>query len=170
MKRRFFLILGSLVGLSPYIFGSGKKRYLANETVKEVEKTIQAVQEHLFPEGSKIPSARAMAATPYLFDAIGDKRYDKDIRAFVIEGAKALELREKGRFAEFNEKEKERALREYEKTNYGSRWLGRIMTLTMEGMFGDPVYGSNIKKSGWRALHTKGGDPRPKTRYIYDQI
>jgi hypothetical protein len=164
MQRRNFLILGSLVGLSPYAVG--KTTHLTDKTVKEVKKTIQAVQEHFFPEGSKIPSARSMYSTQYLLDAITHESYDKDIRAFVIEGAKELELREKDQFTSLSYKEKERALRSYEETNYGSNWLGRIMTLTMEGMFGDPIYGSNTKESGWKALHTKGGNPRPKTRYI----
>jgi len=164
MRRRDFLILGSLVGLSPYAVS--KTTLLNNRTVKETEKTIQAVQEHLFPEGSKIPSARSMYATQYLFDAIGHESYDKDIRAFVIEGAKELEIREKGRFVSLSAVEKERALRSYEETDYGSNWLGRIITLTMEGMFGDPIYGSNIKGSGWKALNAYGGRPRPKTRYI----
>ena len=65
-----------------------------------------------------------------------------------------------------SEKEKERALRAYEQTNYGSSWLGRIMTLTMEGIFSDPIYGSNVKEAGWKSLGTYGGLPRPKTRYI----
>jgi len=164
MKRRNFLILGSLVGLSPY--AESKTVLLHKKTIKEVEKTIQAVQEHLFPIKNKIPSAQAMNATQYLFEAIAHESYDKDIRAFVIEGAKELELREKNQFISFSYQKKEEALRSYEKTNYGSNWIGRIMTLTMEGMFGDPIYGSNIKESGWKALHSYGGQPRPKTRYI----
>jgi hypothetical protein len=164
MQRRNFLILGTLVGLSPYAVS--KTVFLEDKTIKEVEQTIRAVQEHLFPEGSQIPSARSMYATQYLFDAIGHESYDKDIRAFVIEGAKELEIREKGRFVSLSRMEKERALRSYEETNYGSNWLGRIMTLTMEGMFGDPIYGSNVKESGWKALNAYGGQPRPKTRYI----
>jgi len=164
MQRRDFLILGSLVGLSPYAVS--KMVRLEDKTIKEVEKTIQAVQEHLFPEGSKIPSARSMHATQYLFDAIGHESYDKDIREFVIEGARELKVREKGRFVSLSAAEKEKALRSYEETNYGSNWLGRIMTLTMEGMFGDPIYGSNTKEFGWKALHSYGGQPRPKTRYI----
>jgi len=62
--------------------------------------------------------------------------------------------------------EKEKALRAYEESSYGRNWLSRIMTLTMEGMFGDPIYGSNVKESGWKALHAFGGQPRPKSRYI----
>jgi hypothetical protein len=101
-----------------------------------------------------------------LLETIIHSSYDKDIRQFVIEGAEELENREEGKFTALSEKEKERALRAYEETRYGSNWLSRIMTLTMEGMFSDPIYGSNVKEAGWKALGAYGGLPRPTTRYI----
>jgi len=164
MKRRKFLIVGSVFGLSSYLVG--KEDVSCSKALQDVEETIASVQQHLFPAGSKIPSAKSMHATEFLVETITHESYDKDIRAFVIEGAKELESREKGKFTSLSEKEKERALRAYEQTNYGSSWLGRIMTLTMEGIFSDPIYGSNVKEAGWKSLDTYGGLPRPKTRYI----
>ena len=164
MKRRNFLILGSVLGLSPYI--EAKEVSAFERSFKKVEATISAVQEHMFPKGSKIPSASSMNVTQFLFETITHKSYDKDIRVFVLEGAEELMQREKGQFTSMNSKAKEKALREYEETNYGSNWLSRIMTITMEGLFSDPLYGSNIKESGWKALGAYGGLPRPVSRYI----
>ena len=164
MKRRNFLILGSVLGLSPYIHAKELSTFA--RSFKKVEPTISAVQEHLFPKGSKIPSAVSMYVTHFLFETISHKSFDKDIRVFVIEGAEELMKREKGEFISMGSQEKEQALRAYEKTNYGSNWLSRIMTITMEGMFSDPIYGSNIKESGWKALGSYGGLPRPTSRYI----
>ena len=164
MKRRKFLILGSVLGLSPYI--TAKEISDFEKTFKKVEPIISAVQEHLFPEESKLPSAKSMHATQFLFETMLHKSFDKDIKAFVIEGARELERREKGRFISLSEEEKEKALRAYEKTNYGSHWLSRIMTLTIEGFFSDPIYGSNIQEAGWQAISSYGGLPRPTTRYI----
>ncbi|MBT8349300.1 MAG: gluconate 2-dehydrogenase subunit 3 family protein [Sulfurovum sp.] len=164
MKRRKFLILGSALGLSPYI--EAKEISDFEKTFKKVESTLSAVQGHLFPEGSKIPSAKSMIITQFLLETMMHRSFDKDIKAFVIEGAKELEKREKGRFTSMTVQEKEKALRAYEETNYGGNWLSRIMTLTMEGLFSDPIYGSNIKESGWQAISSYGGFPRPKTRYI----
>lgn len=163
-KRRAFLLWGSLLGISPYLHAKGMARY--EKAFKQVEPTIAAVQEHMFPEGSKLPSAKAVNATQFLFETVTHQSFDKDIRAFVLEGAKELITREKGRFISMSEEEKEEALRAYEKTRYGRAWLSRIMTLTMEGMFSDPIYGSNIKEAGWKAIDAYGGLPRPKTRYI----
>jgi len=164
MKRRKFLILGSALGLSPYI--KAKEISDFEKKFKKLEPILSVVQEHLFPEGSKIPSARSMNATQFLFETMMHKSFDKDIKAFVLEGAKELEKREKGRFMFMTVEDKEKALRAYEETNYGSNWLSRIMTLTMEGLFSDPIYGSNIKEAGWQAISSYGGFPRPKTRYM----
>ena len=166
MKRRNFLILGSVFGLSSTLMGKNNNNVIFSKSLKNVEKTIQSVQQHLFPEGSQIPSARSMNVTQFLLETITHPSYDKDIRVFVIEGAEELESREEGKFISLSNEEKERALRAYEETHYGSNWLSRIMTLTMEGMFSDPIYGSNVKEAGWKALGSYGGLPRPTTRYI----
>lgn len=164
IKRRQFLILGSLLGLSPYV--QAKEISTFEKEFKTIETTLFAVQQHMFPEGSKLPSAASMQVTQFVFETISHKSYDRDIKAFVLEGAKELHKREKGQFVSMTDQEKEKALRAYEETNYGSNWLSRILTLTMEGMFCDPVYGSNIKEGGWKALGAYGGFPRPKTRYM----
>ncbi|MEA3456015.1 MAG: gluconate 2-dehydrogenase subunit 3 family protein [Campylobacterota bacterium] len=166
MKRRKFLIIGSIVGLSCSLAGKNSRDAVLDKSLKSIEKTIQSVQEHLFPEGSKIPSAKSMNATQFLLETITHPTYDKDIRLFVIDGAEELKGREKGKFISYSGKEKERALRAYEETGYGSSWLSRIMTLTIEGIFSDPIYGSNVKEAGWKALGSYGGVPRPTVRYI----
>ncbi|UPT77469.1 gluconate 2-dehydrogenase subunit 3 family protein [Sulfurovum sp. XGS-02] len=164
MKRRKFLIFGSVLGLSPYIKAKGVSEF--EKTFKKVAPTLSAVQEHLFPEGSKLPSARSMKATQFLFETMMHQSFDRDIKAFVIEGAKELEKREQGRFISMTDQEKEKALRAYEETRYGRNWLSHIMTLTMEGLFSDPIYGSNIEEAGWQAISSYSGLPRPTTRYI----
>ena len=164
IKRRQFLILGSILGLSPYV--QAKSISTFEKEFKSIETTLFAVQQHMFPQGSKLPSAASMHVTQFVFETITHKSYDRDIKAFVLEGAKELHKREKGQFVSMTAQEKEKALRAYEETDYGSNWLSRILTLTMEGMFCDPVYGSNIKEGGWKALGAYGGFPRPKTRYM----
>lgn len=164
MKRRKFLIFGSVLGLSPYIQAKGLSEF--EKTFKKVAPTLLAVQDHLFPEGSKLPSAKSMNTIQFLFETMMHESFDRDIKAFVIEGAKELEKREKGSFLSMTAQEKEKALRAYEETRYGRNWLSHIMTLTMEGLFSDPIYGSNIKEAGWEAISSYSGLPRPTSRYI----
>ena len=164
MKRRKFLIFGSLMGMSPYM--QAKEKRIFEQEFKKVEATIAAVQEHMFPPQSKLPSAKEMGVIVFLYDTISHKSYDRDIRAFVLEGAQEFIRREKGHFLMMTHEEKEKALRSYEKTRYGSSWLERIMTLTMEGMFSDPVYGANRAELGWKSIDSYGGYPRAKGRYL----
>lgn len=164
MKRRKFLIVGSLLGLSSYVGAKEVSEY--EKEFKVVEPILRSVQEHFFPEGNNIPSARSMDLTQFLFDTMMHKSFDRDIKAFVLEGALELEKREKGGFISLSAAQKEEALRDYERTEYGSSWLSRIMTLSLEGLFSDPVYGANIQEKGWKSISSYGGFPRPRSRYI----
>lgn len=164
MKRRNFLVLGSLLGLSPYL--EAKETSDFEKEFKALKPTLEAVQEHLFPEGSKIPSARSMHLTQFLFETMSHYSFDRDIKAFVLNGARELEKRENGRFIVMSMEEKEKALRAYEETTYGKNWLSRMMTLSLEGLLSDPIYGSNVQEAGWKAVSSYGGFPRPNSRYI----
>lgn len=164
LKRRTFLMLGSLLGLSPYVHAKTVSAF--EKEFVSVEATLAAVQAHMFPKDSLLPDAQSMHMTQFLFESISHPSYDRDIKAFVVEGAKELEAREKGKFVSLPEEEKEKALRAYEETSYGSNWLSRIMTLSMEALFSDPIYGSNINEAGWKAVGNEGGFPRPKVKYL----
>jgi len=104
MQRRNFLILGSLLGLSPYI--EAKESSTFAKDFEKVKPVIQAVQEHMFPEGSRIPSAKEMNTIQFLFETVDHKSYDKDIRAFVLGGAEELMEREKGKFVTMQKRKK----------------------------------------------------------------
>lgn len=165
MDRRYFLISA---GLFTILFGAKIQETQKSKLFSLFESlipTIEAVQNHLFPQGGKIPSAKEMNAIGFLKETLLHRSFDRDTRDFVIEGAKELIARTDGKFVAMDENQKERALRAYEETDYGSSWLHRIMILTMEALFGDPLYGSNIHQSGWRAIGIFGGEPRPTSRY-----
>ena len=164
LKRREFIISSMLLGV-----GTTLKAEPINDLEKsfiEVKDVIVSVQEHMFPTGNALPSAKETRVIEFIHETIMHPSYDKDIRAFVIEGAQELIEREKKSFLTYNVEEKEKALRNYEETNYGNAWLSRIMTLTMEGMFSDPIYGANKKEIGWKSLQAYGGYPRAKGRYL----
>jgi hypothetical protein len=164
MKRRSFLKLGTLLGLSGYLHAEADNPF--TKEYKAVAPVIEAVLEHMFPSGSKIPSAREVHLVRFVYETLSHPSYDRDIRRFVVEGARELEKRTGGRFVMMKHHARERALREYEQTGYGDNWLGRMMTLGMEGLFSDPLYGANKAEAGWRALDAYGGQPRPTVRYL----
>jgi len=164
MKRRIFLIFASLLGLSTQV--QARKVITFEHNFKALEPTLRAVQEHLFPQGSRIPSAKEMDLTKFLFETMKHSSFDRDIKDFVFEGARELEKREKNRFTKLSIELKEKALREYEETSYGSNWLGRMMTLSMEGLFSDPIYGANKQEKGWKSIHAYGAFPLAKEKYL----
>ena len=162
MDRRWFLGFCATSGIS-VLSASGQKPKAG--LPNEVYRVIAAVQQHMFPDGSSIPSAIAFHATQFTAETIMHPTYDKDIRKFVIEGAGELQSREKQQFLNYDTRQREKALRAYEETGYGSGWLDRVMLLSLEGLLSDPIYGGNSKKLGWKALRTRGGDPQPTSRY-----
>jgi len=163
-QRRQFLMFSSFLGLSLCVECSEKHSFVND--FEKVRPLILAVQEHMFPEDSKLPSANKMHSINFLHDTVAHKCYDKDIRKFVLDGARVLDKRAKGEFLNMTFLEKEKILREYEEIEYGNNWLRHIMILTLEGMLADPIYGSNIKKLGWKTLLVSGGKPEPKRRYL----
>jgi len=163
-QRRQFLIFSSLVGLSSYIEAKNKTTF--QKDFEKIKPLISEVQEHMFPENSKLPSAKKMHAITFLYETIIHKSYDKDMRIFILKGAEKLNKRTKGKFLTMTISNKEQALRDYEETKYGSSWLSYLMVLTMEGMLSDPIYGSNIQQTGWKSLKTSGGEPRPLKKYL----
>jgi len=164
MLRRNFLKWSAFLSLSSFLKAENFTKMEVR--FKKVEQTILEVQQQMFPYGSKLPSAKEMKTTTFLFDTMMHSSFDRDIRSFIIRGAEKLEEREKGKFTTYSIAQKEKAMRSFESTRYGRNWLGRMMTMAMEAMFSDPIYGSNINEAGWKALNSFGGFPRPKTRYL----
>ncbi len=164
MKRRRFLKLGVVIGASVSL--DAKSNTAFEKEFSKVAEVIETVLGHMFPAGSRLPAAKETGLTQFVYETITHPSYDRDIRAFVVEGAKELDKRTKGRLTRMSEQEREQALREYEATEYGDGWLGRMMTLGLEGLLSDPIYGANPKEAGWRALGTEGGQPRPSERYL----
>ena len=164
MRRRFFLSMCG-VGATTMLLATDKR---GEDSVidRDLSNIIRKVQRHMFPTDSILPSADDAQITLFLEETLSHQTFDRDIRRFVIKGAKKLQDREGGKFLTYDDTQTEKALRSYEESSYGSSWLDRIMILSLEGMLSDPIYGGNAKESGWMALSTKGGDPRPTTRYI----
>ena len=163
IKRRAFLIWSSLLGLGSYLKAKEVDSFAIRFT--KVSPIIEAVQNHFFPQNTLLPYAKDMNLTLFLYETITHSSYDKDIRKFVLEGAEEFFMLEKN-FTAYSKSKKERAMRRYENSKYGRNWLSRIMTLSMEGLFSDPIYGGNVGEAGWKSIHAFGRYPRPKTRYL----
>jgi len=161
--RRTFLSASAVGGLS---LVSAKEESRQRELPQELYNILQKVQNHLFPKGTLLPSASLFGATDFLQETLYHSSYDRDIRNFVLRGAKELRDTHKGELLNYNEEQMEKALRDFEETKMGSNWLSRVMILSIEALLSDPIYGGNFQELGWKALETTGGSPRPTSRYV----
>ncbi|MCB4743933.1 MAG: gluconate 2-dehydrogenase subunit 3 family protein, partial [Sulfurovum sp.] len=83
MKRRTFMVFGSLVGIPMPLSLKAHSTSTQQKEFIQVRETIAAVQAHMFPEGGKLPSAKRMHTITFTEETIFHATYDKDIRAFV---------------------------------------------------------------------------------------
>lgn len=164
MKRRNFLLLTSTV-ISAHLL-EAKELSKFDKDFSKVSNIIEAVQEHMFPKNELLPNAKSMNTIYFLFETMAHKSFNNKVRKFIINGAKWFDEQDNGEFLYMTHRDKEYALRRFEKTAYGKSWLSYLMTLTLEGILSDPIYGSNVNKEGWKSLDVHGGFPRPKKKYL----
>ncbi len=134
-------------------------------------KTIEAVQEHLFPHEEYAPGAMDIHAGPYLQMTLGQPGFDPEIRDFIVSGVNQLQnyLKENAlpAFQTLPESKQEDVLLEIRNFNWGESWLSILLTYIFEALLSDPVYGGNPNEIGWKWLEHIPGLPRPTTATRY---
>ena len=128
-------------------------------------KTLAAVQEHLFPSEPDAPGAAAVNAVPYLYFVLSDTFLEPEVRVVIPRGLKVFEQKLHSqfdkRFIDLTEVQREAALRTFEQTPEGRRWITEILGYIFEALLTDPVYGGNPGGVGWQWLAHRPGFPRP---------
>ncbi len=183
LDRRTFLIRGgaavataaALAGL-PYAL----RKDLTKETSFVLfsdpqQRTVAAVQEHLFPSGPDSPGANDINATAYLEWAITAPETNPDTRNTIVNGVGRLQDASLERFnVPFNDAsfgQREPLLRYLaDETRWGRAWVSLLLYYLFEALLSDPVYGGNPEKIGWRWLDHQPGFPRPPADKIYGSL
>lgn len=128
-------------------------------------KTIALVQEDLFPASKLAPSAKYINASSYLNKILNHSRVTQADKEFIKDGAKWLNeeaiTKYKKTYSKLSSKQRQKVLKIVVDTDWGESWLANIMTYLFESLLGDPIYGGNKGKVGWKWLNHKGGIPRP---------
>lgn len=170
-RRRFLLQLagGSLAALFPWTAQ-------AAPTLTEAQRwrVLDAVQQHLFPSEPDAPGAREIKALAYLRFILGHDPGKADDRRFLLQGAGWLEDMARqlaqASFLKLDEAQRERVLREIEKSEAGSNWLSLILLYLIEALLADPAYGGNPGGVGWRWLAHIPGFPTPPAAKRYMEL
>ncbi len=155
MKRRIFLGLGMTVtataGWSFFGFFGNRK--------EDKWRTLQSVQNHLFPANAPFSAAETVASARFLKMVSRDDSFDSSDLAFIFEGVEIL--RERGWKNMLSHEEKEPILQRSAQTQFGRNWIALVLNYTFEALLGDPIYGGNVHEKGWKSLHHHPGKPRP---------
>jgi len=128
-------------------------------------RTIALVHKDLFPDSGMAPNIDDINASYYLNSILNHSRVTDETKKFIRNGAEWLNEESAGEYnkaySKLSASQRQKILKKISDTRWGKNWLDTIMTYLLEGMLGDPVYGSNIAKSGWLWLNHKPGLPRP---------
>jgi len=161
MKRRVFIVATVVAGTALALLPQRAKTNIKIDLFK----TLEAVQQVLFPEGLDAPSAKAFGATAYLANVSAHSSFLKSDLRFLQKGAQKL-MNEHNDFLTLTPKEQEEALREFVNNNdIGERWVSFVLYFTLEALLADPIYGGNKNASGWQWLNHHAGVPRPKVPF-----
>ena len=158
ITRRVFIASSVLVGTALALLPQNKKTHVKLELFK----TLEAVQEVLFPKGLKAPSASEFGATAYLANVSTHSSFLKSDLKFLKRGAGEL-MDTYNNFLTLTPKEQEEKLRAFvNASNLGQNWVAFVLYFTIEGLLADPIYGGNKNESGWKWLGHHAGQPRPQ--------
>ena len=158
LTRRVFIVSTIFAGTALALLPQEKK----TPVKLELFKTLEAVQEVLFPKGLKAPSASEFGATAYLANVSSHSSFIASDLTFLKRGAREL-MNEYPNFLSLSFKEQDEALREFvDDSTLGQNWVAFVLYFTIEGLLADPIYGGNRDESGWKWLGHHAGEPRPQ--------
>jgi len=136
-------------------------------TVITSKNTIDRVQNDLFPKAQEL----GIKTSEYIEKVVlHHSRITEDEKLFLKNGVKwlhekALELH-KNNYLQLSSSKRQEVLRAFSQTQWGERWMYKMMNYIFEAMLGDPIYGANCDKAGWKWLAFKGGEPRAKEAFL----
>ena len=162
MKRRVFIASTVLAGTALALMPQG----CTQPNIKiDLFKTLEAVQQVLFPIGLNAPSAKEYGATAYLANVSTHSSFLASDLKFLRRGSQEL-MNEYNNFLSLNPKAQDAALREFVDDNdIGQNWVSFILYFTIEALLSSPIYGGNNNESGWKWLQHNAGVPQPKVPF-----
>lgn len=157
ITRRTFIASTVLAGTALALLPQGAK----TDIKIELFKTLEAVQQVLFPEGLEAPSAKAYGATAYLAFVSTHSSFLASDKKFLRKGAQKL-MNAYPNFLKRTPKEQDEALRDFvDNHKIGKNWVSFVLYFNIEALLSSPIYGGNKNESGWRWLHHNAGVPQP---------
>jgi gluconate 2-dehydrogenase gamma chain len=174
-NRRSFLRAALIAGAASQIawFTScSTELEAANDYLTAEQSTIlKSIQEIIWPNDGNGPSADDLNTFGYTLWVFGNNYNKHEDRKYLIEGLNwADETSQEIYFKKYvalDQEEKDAITEKFTKLNWGKNWMSIMVTLVMESVLLDPIYGGNKNEAGWKWLEHKAGIPRPteETRF-----
>lgn len=160
LKRRAFLKAGFLS--SAVIVMNGCSVFVITTS----RDTIKVLQNDLFPKAKEL----GINTADYIGIVLKHSHISQEDKEYLKNGVKwlnesAVEMYNK-QYTKLLAHERQEVLKSFAQESWGSSWLDTILRYIFEASFGDPIYGSNNNKAGWKWLEFTGGEPRPKKVYL----
>lgn len=149
--------------------------FIENNVLNKTQfKTLEIIQNILFPKGEFGSSAKDINAHLYIIWLLFDENMDKEDKKYALDGIKwvqetAQEQQSKD-FLKLTFEEQKDLIKFISQTKWGENWLSYMMTIIVEAMVSDPVYGFNKESDGIDWLSHKYGLPRPSRATKYPEI
>ena len=132
------------------------------------------VLEILFPKDGNGPSSSEIHAYQYLDWVLLDENYDSDIKKSIIKGFDQFAEFSKEQFGQpfgkMSPTEKENLVAKAIQSNWGENLMARLVSMILDALVIDPIYGVNIDEVGWKWLGHIPGLPRADDKDKYPEI
>ena len=161
ITRRVFISSAILAGTALALLPQEAKTNIKIDLFK----TLEAVQEVLFPKGLDAPSSSEYGATAYLASVSTHSSFLASDLRFLTRGTQEL-MNEYNNFLTLKPKEQDEALRDFvENNDIGKNWVSFVLYFSIEALLASPIYGGNKNESGWKWLQHHAGVPQPKVPF-----
>lgn len=175
-RRQFFRQL-ALAGLATQVGFIGSclpENDSFSPLSKKQYRTLQLIQNILFPADEWGPSAAEFNADRYIIWMLNDPRMDPEENEYLVNGLnwtnEESETKFNQTFSRLDRSQQEDLVQHLFTTDWGENWLSVNLTYIFEAMISDPVYGFNEGEIGWQWLEHVPGIPRPDVRTMYDEV
>lgn len=136
--------------------------------------SLRIILDILFPKTSFAPSATELKSDIYYLWILNDSRLKVTKRTFLVNNFLKFQqfcIEKYGKkFSSLDFIAQKEIVSIVNSTNWGETYLSRLMTIILESMFANPIYGSNPEKIGWKWLNYRGGFPEPEEWNKYPDI
>lgn len=147
----------------------------ANEFLTAEQSTIlKSVLLIILPDDGNGPSADDLNSFGYIMWVLSDGYRQQKENEFIIEGLDwandtAQEIYGENYF-DLSEKEQQKLVKLFTEMDYGENWMNVMVSLSIESLISDPIYGGNKDELGWKWLNHVPGNPRASEKTRYDVI